>query len=454
MSQCKNLCINPNCPNPQNEDTQLFCQACNSELLLDGRYRVNKQLGGGGFGKTYEITDCSPQNWGNTQINKKVIKVLNHNHPKYVELFQREAQFLMRFNSPGIPKVESDAYFTYYPYNSSEPLHCLVMEKIEGLDLKEYLQQRGSSISQKRAIKWLIQLIQILKEIHNQRFFHRDIKPSNIMLRSDGQLVLIDFGTAREVTDTYMSKQSAGQVTGLFSAGYSPIEQLNGQAMPQSDFFALARTIVYLLTSKHPSELYDFENDELRWREYVPNLSSEFADFLDLMMARLPSQRPHSADAILEQLMKLHHLLHPGDSSSSFQTRQPINFASSTSPTLEKNESNAVSVERIRESSQSFHAENPHPKPPSNLVSSFKSEQPPTYVETIPSVTQPPLDSNFVSRCQKELAEYIGPVASILCQRLINKNPTISSVEFVQTLAQKIPNPTQAQEFQKYCLNT
>ncbi|WP_013321506.1 serine/threonine protein kinase [Gloeothece verrucosa] len=445
MSQCKNLCINPNCPNPHNEDTQLFCQACNSELLLDGRYRVNKQLGGGGFGKTYEIRDCSPQNLQEIQIQKKVLKVLNHNHPKYVELFQREAHFLMRFKSPGIPKVEPDGYFTYFPYNSSEPLHCLVMEKIEGLDLKQYLQQRGSSISQKQAIKWLIQLIKILREIHNQRFFHRDIKPSNIMLRSDGQLVLIDFGTAREVTETYMSKQSAGQVTGLFSAGYSPIEQLNGQAMPQSDFFALGRTMVYLLTGKHPSELYDFEKDELCWREYVPNLSPEFANFLERMMARLPSQRPPSADAIFEQLMKLYHLLNLGDSSAS-QTRQDF---SQTSPAFGSQQSKtSVSAERVPHPSQSF-----APQPP---VPISQPEQQLTYVETNQtnhSVTQLPIETHFVSRCQQELAEYIGPVASIVCQRLVNKNPTISNVDFVQTLAKKIPNPKEAEEFKKRLLS-
>lgn len=70
-------------------------------------------------------------------------------------------------------------------------------------------------------------------------------------------------------------------MTGLFSAGYSPIEQLNGQAVPQSDFFALGRTIIYLLTGKHPSELYDSHIDELNWRQRVSEVSPEFADVVD-----------------------------------------------------------------------------------------------------------------------------------------------------------------------------
>ena len=121
------LCINPLCQKPEeNPDNTLFCLGCGSELLLEGRYRVTKELGGGGFGKTYEVNEAR----SNTN---KVLKVLINNHPKAVELFQREAEVLKSLNHPGIPKVESDSYFTYFSRNSSEPLHCLIMEKIEGL---------------------------------------------------------------------------------------------------------------------------------------------------------------------------------------------------------------------------------------------------------------------------------------------------------------------------------
>ena len=72
------------------------------------------------------------------------------------------------------------------------------------------------------------------------------------MLRPNGQLVLIDFGTAREATITYLAKVGAGyQITGIVSAGYTPPEQQNFQAVPQSDFFALGRTFVYLLTGQN-----------------------------------------------------------------------------------------------------------------------------------------------------------------------------------------------------------
>jgi serine/threonine protein kinase len=293
------LCINPHCSSPQNPDNVLFCQACGSELLLEGRYRVIGILGGGGFGKTFAVSDVRT-------TTAKVLKVLINDHPKAVELFQREAEVLAQLKHPGIPEVDADGYFNFLPRNSQESLHCLVMEKIEGLDLEKYLRQRGDRpIEQKLALQWLNEIANILQQVHSQQFFHRDIKPSNIMLRADGRLALIDFGTARAVTGTYVAKQALGQVTGVISAGYTPPEQLNGQAVPQSDFFALARTFVYLLTGKDPSQFYDPMTDEMRWRDSAPNISSEFADILDQMMARLVSQRPQNAEIILQKLATL-----------------------------------------------------------------------------------------------------------------------------------------------------
>jgi serine/threonine protein kinase len=75
------------------------------------------------------------------------------------------------------------------------------------------------------------------------------------MLKPDGQLVLIDFGIAREITETYEQQKAAGQVTRVVSDGYSPNRTVIGRAVPQSDFFALGRTFVHLLTGTHPLDL-------------------------------------------------------------------------------------------------------------------------------------------------------------------------------------------------------
>ncbi|WP_019500964.1 serine/threonine-protein kinase [Pseudanabaena sp. PCC 6802] len=304
------LCINPNCQAPENPDELVFCQACGSELLLEGRYRVVKLLGGGGFGKTYEIRQALRTTGGVTSGLPQVLKVLINNQPKAVELFLREKDVLSRLHHPGIPRIEADGYFAFYPANSKEPLHCMVMEKVEGLDLQQYMAQRNyRPISQQLALEWLNQTFTILHEVHQQQFFHRDIKPANIMLRADGQLVLIDFGAAREMTGTYMAKQEGGQVTGIHSLGYTPPEQMNGQAVPQSDFFALGRTFAFLLTGRPPNDMYDPYTDQCHWREHSVNLSPAIADLIDRLMARLPSQRSQNTQAVLQELAEIDRTL-------------------------------------------------------------------------------------------------------------------------------------------------
>ncbi|MTJ18381.1 MULTISPECIES: bifunctional serine/threonine-protein kinase/formylglycine-generating enzyme family protein [unclassified Dolichospermum] len=300
------LCINSNCPKPQNPDNILFCQACGSEVLLQQRYRVQCQLGRGGFGVTYEINEVRTN-------QAKVLKVLINNDPKAVELFKQEADVLSQLHHSGIPHVELDAYFEYYPYNSQNPIHCLVMEKVVGEDLEKYMQKRGlRPINQTTAIEWLKDLIIILEQVHNKDFFHRDIKPPNIMLRSESaELVLIDFGTVRKVTSTVFKQQ--GGVTGIISAGYTPSEQINHNAVPQSDFFALGRTFVYLLTGKEPLDpiMYDSYNETLNWRNHAPQISSMLADLLDDMMQRLYKYRPQNSHEILQRIAAIEKALKP-----------------------------------------------------------------------------------------------------------------------------------------------
>jgi serine/threonine protein kinase len=97
--------------------------------------------------------------------------------------------------------------------------------------------RKKQPITQAQAIDWLQQLVDILEKVHRLNYFHRDIKPQNIMRKPNGQLVLIDFGTAREVSETYMAKVEGGlNVTGIVSPGYTPPEQTNGKAVPASDF--------------------------------------------------------------------------------------------------------------------------------------------------------------------------------------------------------------------------
>jgi eukaryotic-like serine/threonine-protein kinase len=293
------LCVNPVCPQPNHPDNDenRFCQSCGSQLELLGRYRVMRLLSDKtGFGKVYDAYE---------RDKPKIVKILKENlnsDAKAVELFQQEAAVLGKLQHPGIPQV--DGYFLYQTRNNL-PLHCLVMEKIDGPNLEGWLQQQQNRpISEEQAVAWMKQLIDILVLVHGQQYLHRDIKPSNIMIRPDGQLVLIDFGTARALTQTYIANVSSGSgsYTSISSSGYSAPEQINGQAVSQSDFFALGRTFVFLLTGKHPLEMYDAYKNKLLWRNFTKNISPNFLDFIDWLMTREINGRPANTQEILQRL--------------------------------------------------------------------------------------------------------------------------------------------------------
>jgi serine/threonine protein kinase len=279
------LCINPDCKQ-KNLDDQLFCKNCGSEILLLGRYQVVRLLSEkGGFADTYEVIHHGVP---------RVLKVLKDSNPKAVELFQREFEVLNRSDHPGIPKAEE--YFEFHPRNRPTPLHCLVMEKILGTDLEEYIKQRGTPIDERCAINWLDQIAHILQEIHNQKLLHRDIKPSNIILQPDGQLALIDFGAVGRF-DEGVPQQPVG--TFIFTPGYAAPEQTMGRAIPQSDFFSLGRTLVFLLTGKQIAAMRD-GNGEWNWQTRVEHLSPALVAQIERMMNEGIEQRPASATELID----------------------------------------------------------------------------------------------------------------------------------------------------------
>jgi eukaryotic-like serine/threonine-protein kinase len=405
------LCINPTCINLQNPDDKLLCSQCGSKLLIEGRYKALSILGEGGFAKIYEVKDSDSR--------VKALKVQSHNGPKHVELFHREVQALSQINQPGIPTVDRNAYFTYFPKNKIEPLHCLAMEKITGLDLKAYIQKRGKPISQILAIRWLMQLAEILRSVHSHHFLHRDIKPTNIMLKSNGRLVLIDFGTAHLLKNTqgYIDKT---QTTRVKCALYTSEEQKKGKAVPQSDFFALGRTFIHLITGQELGDLYNEKIEDLQWRSAVPSLFCRFGDFLDRLTAPLVSNRPVNAERLLEELGEIQRELYASASSSALPQIAPVS--------IDSTEHHRLSVP--------FQQYSQEP-----LIESFAKTD---------LVLQ--LDSEFVERCQQKLTEFIGPIAAIICEQALQRKPK-SENEFVKSLAKQIPNGKDAGEFQQ-CLQS
>jgi serine/threonine protein kinase len=294
-------CINPNCQQRQNPNYRERCQACGNSLLVNERYqlvRPLRELRQEDYAEVFEVDDRG---------TPKVMKILKQDGPRWIEMLQREATVLSKLRHPGIPRVEPDGYFTLTLVlaNGSKILHCLVMEKIEGQNLEQWLQD-NKPISQKQALNWLQQLVEVLDRVHASRFFHRDIKPSNIMLKSDGQLVLIDFGAVKYATTTYFINLNHGQQgTSILSFGYTPPEQIQGQAVYQSDFFALGRTFVHLLTGQPPGS-FSKETGKLIWRDFVATpVSKPLVDLIDALMAPSSKKRPQNTQVILQRLEQI-----------------------------------------------------------------------------------------------------------------------------------------------------
>ena len=286
-----NLCINPNCDKPQNSDSNRFCANCGSELLLAGRYRVLRQLDSCTSGDTYEVREVGSDIC-------KVLQVLTVDKPQVVESFEKTATALKAIDYPGIiPKVEANDYFIYFPRDKAVRLHCLVMQKIEGLNLYEYLAQSNNNhINEQLAVRWLQEAVNIIQQLHNHNLLHLRINPSNFIVKADDQnLALIGFGQPHIQSENVTYKPIIA---------YTPPEQVNSNVVSQSDIFAVARVFAFLVTAKDPSkhlDIYEPTSNEKTWRHYASQISPKLLDLLDTMMDEVPMQRPdtHSILKIL-----------------------------------------------------------------------------------------------------------------------------------------------------------
>ncbi|YAG11445.1 non-specific serine/threonine protein kinase [Nostoc sp. DSM 114161] len=258
-------CSNPSCSNPFNPDDNKFCIKCGQTLtqLFRNRFRVIRLLGEGGFSRTYEARDADRIDEP-CVIKQFVPQVQGTNAlEKATELFKQEAKRLYDLGEhPQIPRLI--AYF------EQDKRLYLVQELIEGQNLLQELQQQGA-FSEEKIKQLLVDILPVLKFIHERGVIHRDIKPENIMRRrQDGKLILIDFGVSKQITASTL-----GVGTTVGTPGYAPIEQMRGQVFPASDLYSLGVSCIRLLTQCFPKadgsdELYDASKGGWIWRERLP----------------------------------------------------------------------------------------------------------------------------------------------------------------------------------------
>ena len=301
------ICQAANCSNPFNLEGNKTCTSCggsNFGKLLRNRYRVLNLLGEGGFSKTYAAVDVDrldapcviKQFFPQVQGTKS--------RAKAAQLFREEAFRLYDLgeNHQQIPRL-----LAFFEQGSSL---YLVQELIEGQTLLDELD--NSIFDEDKIRKILTDLLPVLDFIHNNQVIHRDIKPENIIRRnSDGKLVLIDFGGAKQVTQTSLARQA----TVLYTIGYAPAEQMAGFVFPASDLYALGVTCVRLLTQCLPlpddsgqfdDRIYDAMNGEWLWRDILQEkgiiISEQLGRILDKLLQHLVKHRYQSAAEVLKDL--------------------------------------------------------------------------------------------------------------------------------------------------------
>ncbi len=298
-------CLNPDCLWQNPSGSTNFCQKCGNKLLLGDRYRAQKIIGQGGFGRTFLAVDeykpskppCVikqfyPQAQGTSSIQKAT------------ELFEQEAVRLEQLGKHSqIPDLL--AYF------SQDDRQYLVQEFIDGENLAQALESQGY-FRETQIRDLLNNLLPAFEFIHSRQVIHRDIKPENIILRQDGQVVLVDFGAAKYATQTALSV--TGTVIG--TAGYTAPEQAAGKAIYPSDIYSLGVTCLCLLTQVEPIDLFDTSEMEWVWREHLKaSVSSELGVILDKMILPASKRRYQSATEVLQDLGTQSRQLSPQPSS-------------------------------------------------------------------------------------------------------------------------------------------
>ncbi|MBD2195310.1 MULTISPECIES: serine/threonine-protein kinase [Calothrix] len=296
--------------NHVNNGSNRFCTHCGEPLplpvgqLVDKRYKIIRQLGQGGFGRTYLAEDKN-------QANKQC--VLKEFAPqvqdpqdlqKAKELFEREAKTLKKLQHPQIPKFHASLQEKL----GGKDFFFLVQDYIDGDNYRQLLEQRQSqkqTFSEEEVLTLLEKILPVLAYLHSQDVVHRDISPDNLIWRrSDSLPVLIDFGGVKQLpaSQGFWFTQLAVHNTLLGKTGYAPEEQLRqGKVYFSSDLYSLAVTALVLLTGKEPQALYDSYQGIWLWGKEI-KVSPKLEAVFKKMLAYQPNARYQNANQVLKDL--------------------------------------------------------------------------------------------------------------------------------------------------------
>lgn len=254
--------------------------------IVDGKYRILRVVGKGGMSVVYQaVNEKANKIWAIKEVRKDGVQ----NYEVVKQNLIVETELLKRFNHPNLPSIidviDGDGSF------------LIVMDYIEGNSLSKALENSGAQ-DQEDVIEWSKQLCDVLGYLHSRKppIIYRDMKPANVMLKPDGNVSLIDFGTARE-----FKSSSVEDTTCLGTQGYAAPEQYggHGQTDARTDIYCLGATMYHLVTGHNPStppyEMYPI-------RQWNPMLSSGFEEIILKCTQRNPEDRYQSCAELLYAL--------------------------------------------------------------------------------------------------------------------------------------------------------
>lgn len=258
------------------------------DTVIADRYRILSKLGQGGMSIVYlALDECTNKHWAIKEVRKDG----KQNYEVVKQGLVAETKILKELNHPNLPKIEDVL--------DEGDFFLIVMDYIEGKTLSEKLQEKGT-LQQDLVIQCAWQLCDVLDYLHTRKpsIIYRDMKPSNIMVKPDGSIVLIDFGTARE----YKS-EGIQDTTCLGTRGYAAPEQFGGmgQSDARTDIYCLGATLYHLLTGHNPSqppyEIYPIR----RWNK---SLSIGVEQIITKCTQRNPNDRFQSCKELAQALQE------------------------------------------------------------------------------------------------------------------------------------------------------
>lgn len=254
--------------------------------LVDGKYKILTKVGQGGMSVVYlAINEKANKQWAIKEVRKDGIKDFEVVKQGLVA----ETEILKKLNHPNLPSI--------IDVIDQEDSFIIIMDYIEGNSLNKALEEFGAQ-PQENVISWAKQLCDVLGYLHTRKspIIYRDMKPANVMLKPDGNVTLIDFGTARE-----FKEKNLADTTCLGTVGYAAPEQFGGmgQTDARTDIYCLGATLYHLVTGMNPCEP-PYEIKPIR--EINPTLSGGLERIILKCTQRDPNDRYQSAAELMYAL--------------------------------------------------------------------------------------------------------------------------------------------------------